>query len=317
MNGHIIGKEGDFTTSPELSQTFGELIGVWSLRYCLKKSRKEVSILELGPGRGTLISDALRAIKKLIGEKLTTSIYLLEKSPAFKSIQKKTLQNSKIKWLNDIGDMPKKPLVFLANEFFDALPINQYLRVESGWRERQISLKKGKLCISLDNKIINFKINYFRNVPLGGIVEYSLESMKIFLKICDHIKEFGGIALLIDYGELSGFGDTLQAVKKHIRKPFITWPGKNDLSSHVNFGLLTDVALKKGLVVSPVIEQHNFLKNLGIQERLLSLIEKNSRGKVASEIKGIERLIDAENMGKLFKVMGLSNTKDGDLEGFI
>jgi len=314
---NIIGEKGDFTTSPELSQTFGELIGIWSLSCHINKLKNEkLSLLELGPGKGTLIDDGLRAINKIVKNEFSPETYLLEKSPILQEIQKEKLEKHSIQWINDIGEMPEKPLIIIANEFFDSLPINQYLRVQEGWKERKIGLKDSNLCITLDKRILKFKANYFQSTPLGEIIEYSYDTIKIFSKICDHIKEFGSIALIIDYGEISGFGDTLQAIKNHNSNFILDNPGESDLSSHVNFGILANIALERNLRVSPIIEQYKFLKNLGIETRMKRLIENKPTNKLIAEIKGIRKLIDPENMGKLFKVMAFSNRKNIEIEGF-
>ena len=313
----IIGKKGDFITSPELSQTFGELIGAWSLSYHLNKFKdKKLTLLELGPGKGTLMSDALRAISKIKKSKIETEAYLLEKSSILKSIQQKKLLGFNVKWINDIKKMPAKPLIIIANEFFDALPINQYVKVESGWRERKIAIKNNKFYITLDKKIMRFKTNYFDNTPIEGVIEYSFDSVKILSVICEHVKNFGSIALIIDYGETFGFGDTLQAVRSHTPESILDNPGESDLSSHVNFSILAKVALERGLFVSPIIEQFKFLKNLGIENRLERLIELNTEKKIESEINGIKKLIDPKSMGALFKVLAIFDSKVSNIEGF-
>ena len=313
----IIGKDGDFVTSPELSQTFGELIGIWSLSQHLKKfTDKKLSILELGPGKGTLVSDALRAINKIIKNKIETEVYLLEKSSVLKSIQQKKLLGFNIKWLNDVRKIPRKPLVIIANEFFDSLPINQYVKVEGGWQERKIAVKNDNFYFTLDKKVVKFKTNYFENTPLGSIIEYSFVSIEIISLICEHIKNFGSIALIIDYGDTFGFGDTLQAIKNHTTEFILDNPGKSDLSSHVNFSILAKIALERDLFVSPVLEQYKFLKNLGVENRLEQLIKLNPEKNIYSEINGIKKLIDPENMGTLFKVLAIFDGKLDDLEGF-
>tara|TARA_X000001036_G_scaffold438550_1_gene486683 strand:+ start:207 stop:1268 length:1062 start_codon:yes stop_codon:yes gene_type:complete len=313
----IIGKKGDFITSPELSQTFGELIGIWSLSYHLNKFKgKKITLLELGPGKGTLVSDALRAIRKIRKNKIEIEAYLLEKSSVLQSIQKKKLMGYNVKWINNIEKMPARPLIIIANEFFDALPINQYVKVRSGWRERKVAIKNNDFYITLDKKIMRFKTNYFDSTPIGGVIEYSFDSIKIISVICEHIKKFGSIALIIDYGETFGFGDTLQAIRSHTPEFILDNPGESDLSSHINFSILAKVALERDLFVSPIIEQFKFLKNLGIENRLDQLIKLNTEKKIESEINGIKKLIDPESMGTLFKVLAIFDSKGSNIEGF-
>ena len=212
--------------------------------------------------------------------------------------------------------IPRKPLVIIANEFFDSLPINQYVKVRGGWQERKIAVKNDNFYFTLDKKVVKFKINYFDKTPLGSIVEYSFISAEIISVICEHIKNFGSIALIIDYGDTFGFGDTLQAIKNHTPEFILDNPGKSDLSSHVNFSILAKVALERDLFVSPVLEQYKFLKNLGIENRLKQLIKLNPEKNIYSEINGIKKLIDPENMGTLFKVLAIFDGKLDDLEGF-
>ncbi len=313
----VIGQKGDFVTSPELSQTFGELIGIWSLSCHLNKFKdNKLTLLELGPGKGTLMRDALRAINKVIKTKIETEAYLLENSPILKSVQRETLMESNVNWINDIEQIPAKPLIIIANEFFDALPINQYVKVNDGWRERKVAITNDKFYLTLDKKVIRFKTDYFDKTPIGGMIEYSFESVRIFSIICENIKKFGSIALIIDYGENYGFGDTLQAIRNHSPEFILDNPGESDLSSHVNFGILAKVALERNLFVSPIIEQFKFLKNLGIKNRLEQMIKLNPEKKIHSEINGIKKLIDPENMGKLFKVLAISDIKGLYIEGF-
>ena len=289
----VLGETGDFITSPEISQTFGELIGLWALSFFQEFiNKKRLSITELGSGRGTLLKDAIRTIYKVTNNKINLEITILEKSERLITLQKENLKNEKVKWISDIKGLSLEPQIIIANEFFDALPINQYVRSNEGWHEKKIAIKNDKLCFTLDNKIWVPSDSIFSDFKIGDTLEYS-----------------DGVFLLVDYGNISGIGDTLQAVNKHKFKGILEKPGQSDLSSHVNFRLLREIAIKKNLYVSPVKEQRNFLLELGIEERLKSLTKNVSSAMAETVNFEIKRLIDPDKMGSLFKVIAITKTK--------
>ena len=306
----IGGDGGDFITSPEISQTFGELIGLWALNFYQQFINKErLFLTELGSGRGILLKDAIRTICKATNNKIDLDITILEKSEQLITLQKKNLENKNVRWISDIKGLSSEPQIIIANEFFDALPINQYVRNNEGWYEKKVTTKNGKLCFTLDNKIWVPSDSVFLDFKIGDTLEYSEQAISIFSNICNHLIQCDGILLVVDYGNLSGVGDTLQAVNKHKFKSVLEKPGQNDLSSHVNFKLLKEIAGKKNLYVSPVREQRNFLLELGIKERLRSLT-KNVSSAVAEIVNSeVERLIDPDKMGSLFKVIAITKTK--------
>ena len=311
----VLGEKGDFITSPEISQTFGELIGLWALSFHQQFiNRDSLCITELGSGRGTLLRDAIRSIYRVTNKQIDLDITILEKSQKLIALQKESLQNNNVRWISDIKKLSSAPQIIIANEFFDALPINQYVRGNEGWHEKRIAIKNGKLCFTLDNKIWVPSDSIFSNFKKGDTLEYSEHGVSIFSNICNHLIKYDGVLLVIDYGNISGVGDTLQAVNGHEIVSVLEKPGHSDLSSHVNFKLLKEIASKKNLYVSPLIDQQRFLLELGIKERLKSLT-KNVRSpkaeKVASEIK---RLIDPDKMGTLFKVIAITKNKK-HLEG--
>ena len=306
----VFGRKGDFITSPEVSQTFGELVGLWALGFYQKFiSRNSLRITELGSGRGTLLKDAIRAIYTVTNKKFDLEITILEKSQRLIALQKENLRNNNVRWISDIKQLSSEPQIIIANEFFDALPINQYVKGNKGWYEKKITINNGKLSFTLDNKIWVPSDSIFSNFKTGDTLEYSEHGVSIFSNICNHLIKCDGVLLVIDYGNISGVGDTLQAVNNHKIKSVLEKPGQSDLSSHVNFNLLKKIASKKKLYVSPLIYQQRFLLELGIKERLESLT-KNARlpiaEKVASEIK---RLIDPDKMGTLFKVIAVTKNK--------
>ena len=306
----VLGGDGDFITSPEISQTFGELIGLWALSFYQEFiNKKRLFITELGSGRGTLLKDAIRTIYKVTNNKVKLEITILEKSERLITLQKENLKNKNVKWISDIKGLSLEPQIIIANEFFDALPINQYVRSSEGWHEKKITIKNGELCFTLDNKIWVPSDSIFSDFKIGDTLEYSERTISIFSNICNHLIKYDGVFLLVDYGNISGIGDTLQAVNKHKFKGVLDKPGQSDLSSHVNFRLLKEIAIKKNLYVSPVKEQRNFLLELGIKERLKSLTKNISQAKAEKVDSEVKRLIDPDKMGSLFKVFALTKTK--------
>ena len=306
----VLGRHGDFITSPEISQTFGELIGLWALSFYQKFiDNKRLCITELGSGRGTLLRDAIRTISMVTKNKVDLDITILEKSERLIALQKENLKNKNIKWISDIKGLSFEPQIIIANEFFDALPINQYVRNNEGWYEKKITTKNGKLCFTLGNKIWVPSNSIFSNFKIGDTLEHSEQTISIFSNICNHLIRYDGVLLVVDYGNISGIGDTLQAVSDHKFSSILEKPGQSDLTSHVNFKLLKEIAIKKNLYVSPVKEQQNFLLELGIKERLKSLT-KNVSSTIAERVESeVKRLIDPDKMGSLFKVIAITKTK--------
>ena len=306
----VLGRHGDFITSPEISQTFGELIGLWALSFYQKFiDNKRLCITELGSGRGTLLRDAIRTICMVTKNKVDLEITILEKSERLIALQKENLKNKNIKWISDIKGLSFEPQIIIANEFFDALPINQYVRNNEGWYEKKITTKNGKLCFTLGNKIWVPSNSIFSNFKIGDTLEHSEQTISIFSNICNHLIRYDGVLLVVDYGNISGIGDTLQAVSDHKFSSILEKPGQSDLTSHVNFKLLKEIAIKKNLYVSPVKEQQNFLLELGIKERLKSLT-KNVSSTIAERVETeVKRLIDPDKMGSLFKVIAITKTK--------
>ena len=311
----VLGGNGDFITSPEISQTFGELIGLWALSFYQEFiHKKRLCITELGAGRGTLLKDAIRTIYKVTNNKINLEITILEKSEKLITLQKENLKNKNVKWISDIKGLSLEPQIIIANEFFDALPINQYVRSNEGWHEKKITIKNDKLCFTLDNKIWVPSDSIFSNFKVGDTIEYSEQTIRIFSNICNHLIQYDGVLLVIDYGNVSGIGDTLQAVNNHDFNDILEKPGQSDLSSHVNFKLLKEIASKKNLYVSKVKEQQIFLLELGIMERLKSLTKNVSSAIAQKLISEIKRLIDPDKMGSLFKVIAVTKN-NRHLEG--
>jgi SAM-dependent MidA family methyltransferase len=276
-----LGERGDFTTAPEISQMFGEVVGA-----CLADAWKrggapnEAVYAELGPGRGTLSSDALRVLR---GAGFSGGVHLVETSPLLKAAQQRVLPQSIAH--ERIDDLPPRPILLVANEFLDALPIRQFI----GAVERSVIIEDGKLAFDRD----------------GEIVEDSPARMEAVSSIARHLAEHGGVAIFIDYGhEASSPGDTLQAVRDHEFVPVLESPGEEDLTAHVDFEAIAGAAMDLGARVTPVISQGEWLLRIGIEARAGALSSANPER--SDEIKAaLARLTQSEEMGSLFKIIAL------------
>lgn len=315
MQSEVFGADGDFTTAPEISQMFGEIIGLWLID-CIDKLpfSYDYNIIELGPGRGTLMSDILRSMAKFSG-KFRLNIHMVEMSPKLIDMQREKLADfdGNIHWHKDLDAVKKainsSPCLFVANEFFDALPIHQYEYLDNAWYERMVGEKDGKITPTLSMKPVEPTLpNLLKNRAAdGAIFENSPASLFYLDKITDILKTNKGAALIIDYGhDGHGFGDSLQAVKQHRFAKVFENLGAQDITAHVNFTALKEHAQQSGAQVAPIVTQANFLTDLAIGLRAQMLIRKNPDKEL--EIAGaLNRLIDEEQMGNLFKVMCVQN----------
>lgn len=276
-----LGAQGDFTTSPEISQTFGELIGA-VLADCWKRSgaREDAIYAELGPGRGTLSNDALRVMRSA---GFSGEVHLVETSPVLRHMQEERVRGAI--WHESATDLPARPLLLVANEFFDALPIRQHV----GARERHILVAAGGLAFDRD----------------GDILETSPARERVAMEIGTCLAAKGGAAIFIDYGHAkSAKGDTLQAVKGHRFASVLVDPGEQDLTSHVDFEALGAAAKNAGAKVTPLVSQGEWLIRLGIEARSEALARANP-SRVEELDAALQRLISPSAMGELFKVMGV------------
>ena len=308
------GARGDFITAPEVSQMFGELIGLWLVQ-CWREqgSPSPARLVELGPGRGTLMADALRAAR-IVPEFLDAiEIVLVEASPALREIQRERLSGQKIKWIDhfDSETLSGRSLFLIANEFFDALPIRQYVMTERGWCERMVTARDGELEFVLA-PVAAAGLDPGK-AEIGAVYETSPASNALAEEIARAIAAQGGAALIVDYGHNGGFGDTLQAVAKHKYASILDAPGEADLSAHVDFAALAAAARRGGAKVFGPIGQGSFLTALGLKERARRLILDNP-----DETKAIEAAIDrlTAGMGTLFKAMALLPQGAGKPAGF-
>ena len=297
-----LGIGGDFITAPEISQIFGEIIGAWLANSWQLLGQPEKTVLvELGAGRGTLMADILRATRNIKGFHDALSVHLIEISPILKQKQWKTLANkhSRIEWSDDIGSLPQLPLLLVANEFFDALPIRQFI----GDVERKVTLDMDcKLCFT----------------PIEGKINETCEpAVTIMKQISTHLSNFGGAVLIIDYGYTGGSrGDTLQAVKNHGFQSVLENAGDADITAHVDFSLLAAAAKSEKLNIHGAIPQGAFLMRLGAGIRTTALCEKSAPDQQKLLISALKRLADPQEMGELFKVMAITSKEISKAEGF-
>ena len=309
-NGHYyatrdpLGAAGDFTTAPEISQMFGEMIGIWIADLWSRAGSPAFRYVELGPGRGTLAADALRVMARFGCTPI--GIDLVETSPTLRTAQRARLPAAEHH--DEVDALPDDaPLIIVANEFFDALPIHQYVRVADGWRELMVERRDDVLTpVAGDIPADDAVPPSLRAQPQGTIVETTPVSAAIMQRCAFRLARHGGAMLAIDYGYAGpAAGDTLQAVKAHrIADPF-TDPGEVDLTAHVDFTALAVVAQNAGVSVSPLTTQGDWLQRLGIDARLQSLA--NAAPTRAEELKGQrDRLVEAREMGDLFKVMAFT-----------
>jgi len=302
----------DFITAPEVSQMFGELIGLWLAQCWHDQGKpKRPLLVELGPGRGTLMADALRAMKLMPEFRDQLEVVLVEASPVLAAQQRKMLADSgaAVRWAGGFEMLPKdRPLFLVANEFFDALPIRQFVKTGRGWNERMVTAQgNGTLGFALSPVAVpaaNVPANR-DGAPPGGVYETSPAGESLVEAIAHAIAANGGAALIIDYGYAEpGFGETLQAVKSHSFADVLGDPGAVDLSAHVDFTALGDAAARGGASVYGPIAQGELLHALGIDARAQVLAARNPkmRDKLDAQI---ERLCNLDQMGELFKAIAI------------
>jgi SAM-dependent MidA family methyltransferase len=302
---------------------FGELIGLWVAAVWKQIGAPEnVRLIELGPGRGTMIKDALRAVKVVPEFRAAAVAHLVEVSPLLRAQQEKTLEDAGVPifWHATLSDVPKGPAIILANEFFDALPVNQAIKTERGWHERRIQIdSNGELAFTVAPEPMPFFQTLLppalRAPRAGAIFEWRADTAAIDLGRC--IADNRGAGLVIDYGHTeTGLGETLQAVGQHAYADPLTFPGSLDLTAHVDFQSLARAVEAMGARGFGPIEQSQFLRRLGIEQRAATLKADSAR---AGEIdEALARLIGQNRtaMGELFKVAAFAHPSVGTLPGF-
>jgi len=312
------GADGDFTTAPEISQMFGEIVGVWLVAaWRALGSPAPAVIAEIGPGRGTLMKDVLRTIGRLAPELRSDGRFaMVETSPRLVAVQQRTLGDDagRVVWSTSVDDLPPGPLFLVGNELFDAVPMRQFVKTASGWRERLVGLDEaGNLAFfaglaSLDAALLPPAA---ADAAEGAVFEVAPARTAIMDAVCARLAAQGGAALFFDYGHVvGGLGDTLQAVRRHRFDPVFASPGEADLTSHVDFQALVEVALGH-LLHAATATQGDFLLAMGLLERAGTLgadADERRREEIRDEV---ERLAAPDRMGDLFKVMAVSRVPLG------
>lgn len=310
MSGDPLGRTGDFVTAPEVSQMFGELIGLWCAVVWSSMGRPaRVKLVELGPGRGTLMADALRALSQVDGMLGALDVHMVETSPSLTVRQQRNLSlvERPVSWHRRFADVPDglpgTPLIVVANEFLDALPIRQMVKTGAGWAERKVGADGARLIWTDVPTLAAPSIA----AQVGEIVEVAPLRDAAAGEIASRIARDGGAALLIDYGHgLSAPGDTLQAVKDHRYHDVLSDPGEADLTSHVDFASVARAARAAGAVAHGPVSQGDFLRALGIEARA-KVLARGKTPREAGEVLGaMKRLIGPREMGELFKVLAVT-----------
>ncbi|HEX2553654.1 MAG TPA: SAM-dependent methyltransferase [Microvirga sp.] len=303
-----LGLRGDFTTSPEISQMFGELLGLWAASVWQGMGAPgHFRLAELGPGRGTLMVDALRALRRVPGLLEGASVHLVETSPALRERQRAALAPSgaQVSWHEHVEAVPPGPMVALANEFFDALPIRQFAARAGTWHERVVESADGSFRFGLSPAPEPSVAVPARE---GATVEVPEAGAALMRILADRLVRDGGAALVIDYGYWGpAFGDTLQALKAHAFADPLAEPGEADLTAHVDFHHLARAAAAAGAVVHGPLAQGDFLRGLGIEVRAQALKARATPEQAQAVEAGLRRLTDPEGMGELFKVLAISH----------
>ncbi|MCX8476529.1 MAG: SAM-dependent methyltransferase [Sphingomonas sp.] len=298
-----LGARGDFTTAPEISQMFGELIGLWLADLWDRAGRPASRYVELGPGRGTLAADALRAMAKA---GLEPGVDLVETSPTLRAAQAERVPHAE--WHLDLIGLPEDmPLLVVANEFFDALPIRQLVATGNGWRERLVACQDTLfLPIAGDRSFDMIIPRHLLHAEPGSILETSPASVAVLRGLAQRLLAQGGAALIVDYGyEGPAIGDTFQAVRGHQYANPFDQPGEADLTAHVDFATLKEAAEAEGLVVHGPVTQGAFLRALGIEARTEALA-KAAPERAEALAADRDRLVGDAAMGELFKVIALT-----------
>jgi NADH dehydrogenase [ubiquinone] 1 alpha subcomplex assembly factor 7 len=319
------GASGDFITSPEISQVFGELIGLWAASVWHMMGKPEnVRLIELGPGRGTMLIDAMRAAQVVPAFRSAIVLHLVEVNPKLRARQQQMLGTIDVPamWHETFDEVPDGPAIILANEFFDALPINQAIKQFNGWYERVVEVDtSGNLAFGIASDVIPLFDQLVppavRDAPVGSIYEWRTDNLA--LGIGQRMTRELGAALIIDYGHLkSAAGDTLQAVGNHNFVSTLHNPGDVDLTAHVDFEAIASAADSMGARIHGPIDQARLLRNLGIEKRAAALKTYASPEKGAEIESACQRLLGESRagMGKLFKALAITHPDMKTVPGF-
>ena len=308
------GAGGDFTTAPEISQMFGEIIGLWSAVTWEAMGRPAGFVLaELGPGRGTLMADALRAARARPGFVEAARLHLVEASPALRARQQAALASYRPSWHAGFSDLPPGPMILLANEFFDALPVRQFVRVGGAWHERRVTHAAARSDDPAGGTfrfVIGDEAAVREDLPAaadGTIAEVCESGIALAAAIGARVAAQGGAALVIDYGHTGGIGETLQALRNKDYADPLSEPGAADITAHVDFAALAQAARGSGAACFGPVSQGWFLSLLGIVQRAERLARNGDAGTRADVEAALKRLIAPSEMGNLFKVLAITD----------
>jgi NADH dehydrogenase [ubiquinone] 1 alpha subcomplex assembly factor 7 len=314
-----LGAAGDFTTAPEISQMFGEMIGAWlAERWHAMGRPASVRLVELGPGRGTLMADALRATRGVAGFHAALDIHLIDTNETLRAQQAAALAAFKPTWHERLDGVPAGPLLLVANEFFDALPVRQFHKTAHGWRERMVGLAP-------DGETLSFALapggtpfaSFLPEAAQDAEAELCEQGRALAAELGARVARDGGWALIVDYGyDASGPGASLQAVRSHRGAGVLDRPGETDLSTHVDFAALAAAAAASRAAVCGPVGQGDFLKRLGIMQRAEMLKARASPAQRHALDAGLERLIAPDQMGTLFRVMAIGDDRSAAPIGF-
>jgi NADH dehydrogenase [ubiquinone] 1 alpha subcomplex assembly factor 7 len=320
---HPIGAAGDFVTAPEISQIFGELIAVWCALMWERIGRPQPAVVaELGPGSGALAADLLRTAPIVPEFHRALRLHLVEVSPSLRAAQRRRLTRGDAVWLTRCADLPDGPLLLVANEFLDALPIRQLVRTASGWAERMVALDPaGRFCFVAgpDNPVLAWLVPepLREAAPTGAVFEVGPAAASLAAELGSRFARRPGAALFIDYGRSMGtLGSSLRAVCGHAPADPLAAPGTADLSAEVDFAAFAQIARAAGAETHGPVRQGDFLRQLGAGARLAALSQAVSAGPHERLVSGLERLLDPGQMGGLFKVLALSSKGLGVPPGF-
>ena len=314
-----LGAAGDFITAPEISQMFGEMIGAWlAERWHAMGQPASVRLVELGPGRGTLMADALRATRGVTDFHAALDIHLIDTNETLRAQQATALASFKPTWHERLDGVPAGPLLLVANEFFDALPVRQFHKTAHGWRERMVGLAP-------DGETLSFALapggtpfaSFLPEAAEDAEAELCEQGRALAAELGARVARDGGWALIVDYGyDASGPGASLQAVRSHRGAGVLDHPGETDLSTHVDFAALAAAAAASRARVSGPVGQGDFLKRLGITQRAEMLKARASPAQRHALDAGLERLIAPDQMGTLFRVMAIGDDRSAAPVGF-
>ena len=315
------GKKGDFITSPSVTNLFSEIIAIWIIA-CWESfgKPKSFNIVELGPGDGTLSKTLLKSFERFPEFNSTKKLFLYEESRYLKKIQKKTILNRDVKWINNFNLIKKGPVIFFGNEFFDAIPVKQFKKINNSFFEKNYILDKDYKIKEIFKKVSTKNaeiIKSFKTLKKLKFIEFPKLGFKELKRISRKINQLKGCILMIDYGYLKPNNqNTLQSVIKHKKNNLLDNLGKADVTAHVNFTLLNEFFSKNGLKIKNVISQKNFLETMGILERAKIVAKKMKFTEQSDLYLRMQRLLSPKYMGNLFKVILAYKFNNNNFAGF-